>query len=90
MPDETVVIKLDHKWEMHLPLPVTSSSFSPTLCEQTVSAWRRGASAPFAQNQADLRIHQQRYDERNVERGHRRVHHKGRVCKAARGAFSVS
>lgn len=66
---------------------MTFSCLSPALCVQTVSARWGGASTSFAQHHADLRIHQQSYDEGNVEGGHRRVNHEGRIGKAACGAF---
>ena len=68
---------------------MTLSFFGPALRLQAVSTRRGRASASFAQHHADLRIHQQRDDEGNVERGHGGVHHEGRVGKTAGGAFWV-
>lgn len=59
------------------------------LSEQPMLAWRGGSSASFAQHHTYLGVHQQRHDERNVEGSHGRVDHKGWVCEAAGGAFTV-
>lgn len=66
------------------------SSISRSLCVQPVSVWRGCASASATQHQADLSIHQQRYDERNVEGGHGWIHHKGWISKATCAAITVS
>lgn len=75
------------RYRLYLPVAMTPSCVRPALCVQTMSVQRGRASSPLAQNHADLRIHQQRYNEGNVEGGHRGVHHEGWVGKAARGAF---
>jgi len=68
-------------------VPVTDSRVGGGLRVQAAAVRRGGASASLAQHHADLRIHQQRDDEGDVEGGHGRVHHEGRVGEAARGAF---
>lgn len=74
---------------LYLPVSMTFSSLGPALCVQAVSARRSGTSSPSAQHHADLRVHQQSYDEGDVEGGHGWVHHEGWVGKAACGAFSA-
>lgn len=74
---------------IYLPVSMTFSCLSASLWVQTVSVRWSSASASFAQHHADLRIHQQSYDEGNVEGGHRWVHHEGRIGKATCGAFTA-
>lgn len=58
--------KRSNLW-LYLPVSVAVSCLGAALCVQAVSVRRGGASASFAQHHADLRIHQQSYDEGNIE-----------------------
>lgn len=77
------------QYGLYLSVSMTFSCLSPTLVVQAMSARRGSAPASFVQHYADLSIHQQSYNEGNIEGSYRWVHHEGWVSKAACGTFTA-